>query len=54
MPSTAVTAISLLELGFVIISDSATVLSVKPFPGLDIVLVFLKNLKLVRNRTLKR
>lgn len=54
MPSTAVTAISLLELGFVIMSDSAAVLSVMPFPGLDIVLVFLKNLKLVRNRTLKR
>lgn len=53
VPFAAVTAISLLELGFVIMSDSAAVLSVKPFPELDIVLVFLKNLKLVRNRYFK-
>lgn len=48
VPFTGETAISLLELGFVIMLDSAAVLSVKPFPGLDIILVFLKNLKLVR------
>lgn len=53
VPFTAETAISLLELGFVIMSDSDTVLSVKPFPGLDIVLVFLKNLRLVRSRYFK-
>lgn len=53
VPFTAGTAISLLELGFVTMSDSDAVLSVKPFPGLDIVLVLLKNLMLVRNRYFK-
>lgn len=53
MPFTAETAISLLVLGFVIMSDSDAVLSVKPFPGLDIGLVFLKNLKVVKNRYFK-
>jgi len=43
---------TLLELGFVIMLDSATVLSVKPLSGLDIFigLVFFENLKPVRNR----
>lgn len=62
VPFTPETALSLLELGFVMIelgfvmmSDSATVLSVKPLSGLNtfIVLVFFKNLKLVRNRYFK-
>lgn len=42
VPFTAETAISLLELGFVTMSDSAAVLSVKPLPGLGIVLIFFK------------
>lgn len=50
---TAETAISLLELWFVIMSDSAAVLSVKPFPGLDIILVFLETLTL-RSRYFKK
>lgn len=53
VPFTAETAISSLVLGLVIMSDSDAVLSVKPFPGLDIGLVFLKNLKVVKNRYFK-
>lgn len=49
------TALSLLDLGFVIMSDSTAVLSARRLSGLNIyiVLVFFKNLKLVRNRYFK-
>lgn len=49
-------ALSLLELGFAFMSDSAAVLSVKLLLGLDIfvVLVFLKTLSLLGTDTLKK
>lgn len=56
MPFIPETVLYLLELGLVIMLDSAAVLSVKPLAGLNIfiVLVFFKNLKLVRNRYFKK